>query len=124
VLIEGGKTFIAGADIKGVRQDHVGQEARTSDSIRRCWPSRTAPSRGVCDPRTAFGGASKSRACHYRVAAPNALVGQPEVKLGIIPGAAGRSRLPLWQESSGRRDVRAGKSRLGQTGMTGKLSIN
>ena len=31
---------------------------------------------------------------HYRVAAPDAQVGQPEVKLGIIPGAAGTQRLP------------------------------
>ena len=33
-------------------------------------------------------------ACHYRVAAPNAQLGQPEVKLGIIPGAGGTQRLP------------------------------
>ncbi len=35
-----------------------------------------------------------AQACHYRVAVPNAQVGQPEVKLGIIPGAAGTQRLP------------------------------
>jgi 3-hydroxyacyl-CoA dehydrogenase len=33
-------------------------------------------------------------ACHYRVAVPQALVGQPECKLGIIPGAGGTQRLP------------------------------
>jgi 3-hydroxyacyl-CoA dehydrogenase len=33
-------------------------------------------------------------ACHYRVAVPSALVGQPEVKLGLIPGAGGTQRLP------------------------------
>src|SRR5437870_12519338 len=33
-------------------------------------------------------------ACHYRVAVRSAKVGQPEVKLGIIPGAAGTQRLP------------------------------
>src|SRR5438270_12412274 len=33
-------------------------------------------------------------ACHYRVAVTSAQVGQPEVKLGIIPGAAGTQRLP------------------------------
>ncbi len=44
---------------------------------------------------TAFGGGLEvAQACHYRVAVPNAQVGQPEVKLGIIPGAAGTQRLP------------------------------
>src|SRR5437867_5070584 len=33
-------------------------------------------------------------ACHYRVAAPSAQVGQPEVTLGLIPGAGGSQRLP------------------------------
>ncbi len=44
---------------------------------------------------TAFGGGLETAmACHYRVAAPTAQVGQPEVNLGIIPGAAGTQRLP------------------------------
>src|SRR5207237_10566328 len=44
---------------------------------------------------TAFGGGLEvAMAFHYRVAAPSAQVGQPEVKLGIIPGAAGTQRLP------------------------------
>ena len=40
------------------------------------------------------GGLELAMAGHYRVAAPGALVGQPEVKLGLIPGAAGTQRLP------------------------------
>jgi 3-hydroxyacyl-CoA dehydrogenase len=44
---------------------------------------------------TAFGGGLETAmGFHYRVAAPSAQVGQPEVKLGIIPGAAGTQRLP------------------------------
>src|ERR1700730_7010997 len=44
---------------------------------------------------TAFGGGLElAMAGHYRVASPTAQVGQPEVKLGIIPGAAGTQRLP------------------------------
>ncbi len=40
------------------------------------------------------GGLEVAMAGHYRVLAPKAQVGQPEVKLGIIPGAAGTQRLP------------------------------
>src|SRR5260370_37038174 len=44
---------------------------------------------------TAFGGGLElAMSGHYRVAVPGAQVGQPEVKLGIIPGAAGTQRLP------------------------------
>ena len=39
-------------------------------------------------------GLETAMACHYRVAVPSAKVGQPEVTLGIIPGAAGTQRLP------------------------------
>src|SRR6185437_872224 len=44
---------------------------------------------------TALGGGLEfAMACHYRVAVPSARVGQPEVQLGIIPGAGGTQRLP------------------------------
>src|SRR4029077_14790210 len=44
---------------------------------------------------TAFGGGLElAMAGHYRIAVPTAQVGQPEVKLGIIPGAGGTQRLP------------------------------
>ncbi|NRD90300.1 hypothetical protein C8024_13760 [Sphingopyxis sp. BSNA05] len=40
------------------------------------------------------GGCEVALACHYRVAVPSAKMGLPEVKLGLIPGAAGTQRLP------------------------------
>src|SRR5262249_36626731 len=44
---------------------------------------------------TAFGGGLETAmACHYRVAVASAQVGQPEMKLGLIPGAGGTQRLP------------------------------
>ncbi len=44
---------------------------------------------------TALGGGNEvAMAGHYRVAVPDAQIGQPEVNLGIIPGAEGTQRLP------------------------------
>src|SRR5947207_10279541 len=95
VLIGGGRTFIAGADIKEFGKVTSGAKGRGSLlplllAIEDCPKPTVAAIHG-----TAFGGGLEvAMAFHYRVAAPAAQVGQPEVKLGIIPGAAGTQRLP------------------------------
>ena len=95
VLIGGGRTFIAGADIKEFGKVTSGEKGRGSLlplllAIEDCPKPTVAAIHG-----TAFGGGLEvAMAFHYRVAAPAAQVGQPEVKLGIIPGAAGTQRLP------------------------------
>ena len=95
ILIGGGRTFIAGADIKEFGKVTSGAKGRGSLlplllSIEDCPKPTVAAIHG-----TAFGGGLEvAMAFHYRVAAPAAQVGQPEVKLGIIPGAAGTQRLP------------------------------
>src|SRR5438046_1186971 len=95
VLIGGGRTFIAGADIKEFGKVTSGEKGRGSLlplllAIEDCPKPTVAAIHG-----TAFGGGLEvAMAFHYRVAAPTAQVGQPEVKLGIIPGAAGAQRLP------------------------------
>ena len=95
VLIGGGRTFIAGADIKEFGKVTSGEKGRGSllpllQAIEECPKPTVAAIHG-----TAFGGGLEvAMAFHYRVAAPTAQVGQPEVKLGIIPGAAGTQRLP------------------------------
>lgn len=95
VLIGGGRTFIAGADIKEFGKVTSGEKKRGSLlplllAIEDCPKPMIAAIHG-----TAFGGGLEvAMAFHYRVAAPSAQVGQPEVKLGIIPGAAGTQRLP------------------------------
>ncbi len=96
VLIGGGRTFIAGADIKEFGKMTSGAKDRGPginpilEVVENCQKPIVAAIHG-----TAFGGGLETAmACHYRVAVPNALVGQPECKLGIIPGAGGTQRLP------------------------------
>jgi 3-hydroxyacyl-CoA dehydrogenase len=96
VLIGGGRTFIAGADIKefgkitsGQKRDDVGLRTLLR-TLENCPKPVVAAIHG-----TAFGGGLETAlACHYRVAMAAAQVGQPEVKLGLIPGAGGTQRLP------------------------------
>jgi 3-hydroxyacyl-CoA dehydrogenase len=96
VLIGGGRTFIAGADIKEFGKITSGQKDRgvglhpVLETLENCKKPIVCAIHG-----TAFGGGLETAmACHYRVAVPSAQVGQPECKLGIIPGAAGTQRLP------------------------------
>jgi 3-hydroxyacyl-CoA dehydrogenase len=96
VLIGGGRTFVAGADIKEFGKMTSGKSQGGVPfvpllmRIEDCSKPVVMAIHG-----TAFGGGLElAMAGHYRVAAPSAQVGQPEVKLGIIPGAAGTQRLP------------------------------
>jgi len=96
VLIGGGKTFIAGADIKEFGKITSGQK-RDLNPLRNMLAALEDCAKPVVAAihGTAFGGGLETAlACHYRVAAPSAQVGQPEVKLGLIPGAGGTQRLP------------------------------
>jgi len=96
VLIGGGRTFVAGADIKEFGKITSGKSGSTIDLpalLLRIEDCRTPVV--VAIHGTAFGGGLElAMAGHYRVIAPGSQVGQPEVKLGIIPGAAGTQRLP------------------------------
>src|ERR1700688_72436 len=95
VLIGGGRTFVAAADIKELRKMTAGKQRgagllplllKIEDSTKPII---------VAIHGTAFGGGLElAMAGHYRVALASAQVAQPEVKLGIIPGAAGTQRLP------------------------------
>ena len=96
VLIGGGRTFVAGADIKEFGKMTSGKSERGAGllplllQIEDCGKPVVIAIHG-----TAFGGGLElAMSGHYRVAAPDAQVGQPEVKLGIIPGAGGTQRLP------------------------------
>jgi 3-hydroxyacyl-CoA dehydrogenase len=96
VLIGGGRTFVAGADIKEFGKMTSGKGPRSAGmlpTLRRIEDCRKPIV--VAIHGTAFGGGLElAMAGHYRVAVASAQVGQPEVKLGIIPGAGGTQRLP------------------------------
>ena len=96
VLIGGGRTFIAGADIKEfgkITSDKTQRGAGLLPLLLQIEDVRKPVV--VAIHGSAFGGGLElAMAGHYRVAAPNAQLGQPEVKLGIIPGAGGTQRLP------------------------------
>jgi len=98
VLIGAGNTFIAGADINifkilKTRDQSMARSAGTHALLRRLEDS-AKPLVAAIHGQAFGGGLEVAMACHYRVAVKDAKVGQPEVLLGIIPGAGGTQRLP------------------------------
>jgi 3-hydroxyacyl-CoA dehydrogenase len=95
VLIGAGRTFIAGADINEFVKMTSGKTKRTNflPVLLRIEDCRV-PVVVAIHGNALGGGLEVAMACHYRVASPDARVGQPEVNLGIIPGAGGTQRLP------------------------------
>ena len=98
VVIGAGSTFIAGADIKvfdtlRTRQESLERSA-SSHALLRGIEDATKPLVAAIHGNALGGGMEVAMACHFRVATADARVGQPEVSLGIIPGAGGTQRLP------------------------------
>jgi 3-hydroxyacyl-CoA dehydrogenase len=98
VLIGAGATFVAGADINGfkllrTRDDALGRVAGSHALLARL-EDVTKPVVAAIHGNALGGGLELAMACHYRVATRDASVGQPEVLLGLIPGAGGTQRLP------------------------------
>jgi len=95
VLIGGGRTFVAGADIKEFGRMASGKPRGAGLLPLLLKIEDSSKPVIVAIHGTAFGGGLElAMAGHYRVALSTAQVGQPEVKLGLIPGAAGTQRLP------------------------------
>src|SRR5260221_3521299 len=95
VLIGGGRTFVAGADIKEFGKMTSGKPRGAGLLPLLLKIEASAKPVIVAIHGTAFGGGMElAMAGHYRVAVATAKFGQPEVKLGLVPGAAGTQRLP------------------------------
>src|SRR5580704_12764167 len=96
VIIGGGRTFIAGADIKELELAAAGRGSGPPEFHAILARIEDASKLVVMAIHgTALGGGNEvAMAGHYRVAVADAQIGQPEVNLGIIPGAEGTQRLP------------------------------
>ncbi len=94
VIIGAGRTFVAGADIKEFGKMTAGGPRRSLLPMLLNIEDSTKPIVMAIHGNAFGGGLELAMAGHYRVASSTAQVGQPEVKLGIIPGAGGTQRLP------------------------------
>ena len=94
VVIGAGRTFVAGADIKEFGKMTAGGPRRSLLPLLLHIEDSAKPVVMAIYGQAFGGGLELAMAGHYRVASHTAQVGQPEVKLGIIPGAGGTQRLP------------------------------
>ena len=95
VVMGAGRTFIAGADIREFGKIVRGEKpGRTLLPFLAAIEACAKPVVMAIHGQAFGGGLETAMAGHYRVIAAGAQVGQPEVKLGIIPGASGTQRLP------------------------------
>lgn len=98
VLLTGaGRAFVAGADISELQSQsplEAQRRARAGQVIFRRFETSPKPTMAVINGFALGGGCELAMACHLRVASEKAKLGQPEVKLGIVPGYGGTQRLP------------------------------
>lgn len=93
----GPKAFCAGADIKELRSRSLVDQKRGAEFGQAVFAKLTTlPVASVAAINGfAFGGGLElALACTFRLATPNARMGLPEIKLGLIPGYGGTQRLP------------------------------
>jgi enoyl-CoA hydratase len=96
VLTGGPKVFAAGADVDAIC-DMSFSKAVNTNFITRNWETILRVRKPVIGAVAGFalgGGCELAMMCDFIIAADNARFGQPEIKLGIIPGAGGTQRLP------------------------------
>ena len=91
VIIGSAKAFSGGADI---REFNKPRERPDLFEVNDQQDAMTKPLVAAIGGFALGGGLELALGCHYRVAAPRAQLGLPEVKLGILPGSGGTQRLP------------------------------
>jgi 3-hydroxyacyl-CoA dehydrogenase len=93
VIACAGRTFVSGADITEFGTPKALAEPNLLSLCRRL-ETMSKPSVAAIFGTALGGGLELALACHYRVSDASAMVGLPEVKLGLLPGAGGTVRLP------------------------------
>lgn len=97
VLTGNEKAFVAGADIGDMAKGDIGVAYEQTDQTMRV-QERLAdlpkPTIAAISGYALGGGCEVALCCDFRIAADNAMLGLPEIGLGIIPGGGGTQRLP------------------------------
>lgn len=94
----GDKAFVAGADISelaGLDEKGGTEASERGQQIFSKLESLPKPAIAVVDGYALGGGAELAMAAHIRIASESAVIGLPEVSLGLIPGYGGTQRLPI-----------------------------
>ena len=97
ILTGTGRAFVAGADIGEVAKSRPAEAkalARKGQEVFRKFETSGKPTVAAVNGFALGGGCELAMCCHVRVASEAAKFGQPEVKLGLIPGYGGTQRLP------------------------------
>lgn len=93
----GGKAFVAGGDITFMRNLDALQArefGQLGQSVLRVIETMEKPVIAAIDGFALGGGCELAMACDFRICSHKSKFGQPEVKLGVIPGFGGTQRLP------------------------------
>jgi enoyl-CoA hydratase len=113
VITGSDKAFAAGADIKAMK-DWGYMDVYRSDYITSEWETVTRVRKPVIAAVAGYalgGGCELAMMCDFILAADTAKFGQPEINLGIIPGAGGTQRLPRF----------VGKAKAMEMALTGRM---
>ncbi|MGV0818998.1 enoyl-CoA hydratase/isomerase family protein [Martelella sp. AMO21009] len=94
---EGSKSFCAGADIGEIQDLSLPEKKAKAERGQAIFAKLDAlpmPSVALINGYAFGGGLELALACTFRLATPNAKMGLPEIKIGLIPGYGGTQRLP------------------------------
>ena len=98
VLLTGaGRAFVAGADIAELASQSATEgkaRAERGQRVFRRFEQSPKPTLAAVNGFALGGGCELAMSCHMRIASEHAKFGQPEVKLGLVPGYGGTQRLP------------------------------